>query len=111
MVVAERDIAHRTDGDGIVDDYRALFDCAESQNTDVGLADYGQSKQSPKYSGIGDGKCAFLNFFRAQLLGTCTLGQVIQGSLDAQDIFLVGVFYYRNDEPPVESHRDADVDF
>jgi hypothetical protein len=46
MVVAERDVAHRADGDGIVNDDRTLFDGAEPEDTDVGLADDREAEES-----------------------------------------------------------------
>src|SRR5579859_153899 len=44
MVIAQSDVTHRSNGDGVVDHNRPLFDRAEAQNADVGLADDGQAE-------------------------------------------------------------------
>src|ERR1700739_423347 len=44
VIIAQRHITHGADGDGVVDDDRALFDGAEAENADVGLTDYRQSE-------------------------------------------------------------------
>src|SRR5438128_15397 len=64
VVIAQRDIAHRADGDGIVDDHGPLFNRAEAENADVRLADDRQSEQSAEHTRIRDRKRPFLYFFR-----------------------------------------------
>src|SRR3954469_1363468 len=44
VIVAQGDVAHRADGDGVVDDDRAFFDGAEAEDADVGLADDRQAE-------------------------------------------------------------------
>src|SRR5258708_35979859 len=44
VIVTQRDVAHRADGDGIVDNHGALFDSAKSQDADVRLADLRQAQ-------------------------------------------------------------------
>src|SRR5258708_35962452 len=74
VVVAERYVAHGADGDGIVDDHGALFDGAEAENADVGLADDREAEEAPEDAGIGDGERAFLNFLGFELLVAGSLG-------------------------------------
>jgi hypothetical protein len=111
MVVAQGDIAHGADGDGVVDHHRPLFDGAEPENADVGLADDRQTEEAAEDAGIGDGEGAFLNLFRLQFLGACALGEIVQSALDPEKIFFVGILDDRNDQAPIEGHSDADVDF
>ena len=44
MIVRKRQINHRADGDRVVDYYRALFNCAQPQNCNIGLVDYRKAK-------------------------------------------------------------------
>src|ERR1700745_109146 len=111
VIVAQCDVAHGADGDGIVDDYRALFDGAKAENADVGLADDRQSEQAAENSWIGYGKGSFLHFFRTQLLSARALGQVVHVALDAENVLFVGVLDHRNDEAPIEGYGNAHVDF
>src|SRR4029077_1787732 len=110
VVVAQRDIAHGADGDGVVDDHRALFNGAEAENADVGLADDRQTEEAAENAGVGDGESAFLNFFWLELFGAGALGQVVEVALDAEEVFFVGVLDDRNDQAPFEGYGDADID-
>src|SRR5258707_2279447 len=111
VVVAQRHVAHRADGDGIVDDHGPLLDGADAENADVGLADDRQAEETAENAGIGDGESAFLNFFRLEFFGAGSLGKIVQVALDAEDVFLVSVFDDRNDQTPVECDGNANVDF
>src|SRR5712664_2926253 len=110
MVVAERHVAHRADGDRVVDDYRALLDGAETKDTHVGLADDRQAEQAAKDARVGNRERAFLHFLGLQLFRTRALREVVHVALDAENVFLVGVFHHRDEQAPVERHGDADVD-
>src|SRR5258707_6150249 len=110
VVVAQRHVAHRADGDGIVDDHGPLLDGAEAENADVGLADDRQAEEAAENAGIGDGEGAFLNFLGLELLAAGALCEVVQVALDAKDVLLVGVLDYANDQSPIDGHGDADGD-
>src|ERR1700721_2974709 len=109
VVVAERDVAHGADGDGVVDHHWALFDCAEAQNAYIGLADHRQAEQTAEDAGIGDGEGAFLDFLGLELFRTRRPGETVEVTLDAEKIFFICVPDDRHEEPPVEGHGDADV--
>src|SRR5712664_73435 len=111
MVVAERHVAHRADGDGVVDDHRALLDGSETKDTHVGLANHRQPEQAAKDARVGDGERAFLHFLGLQLLRASALREVVHVALDAQNVLLIGVFHHRDEQAPVERHGDADIDF
>src|SRR5882757_7538024 len=68
VVIAERDVAHRADGYGVVDHHGAFFDRAETQNADVRLADDRQAEQTAEDAGVGDGEGAFLHFLGLEFL-------------------------------------------
>src|ERR1700730_8393300 len=111
VIIAQRNVTHGTDGDGVVDHHRPLFDHAEAENPDVGLADYRETEETAENAGIGDGESAFLHFVRLELFGACALGKIIQITLDPENIFLVGVFDDGDDQSPIERDGNADVDF
>src|SRR3984957_2874792 len=111
VVVAQGDVAHGADGDGIVDDDGALFDGAEAQDADVGLADDRQTEEATEDTGIGDGEGALLHFFRLEFFGAGAFGEVVEIALDAENILLVGIFDDGNDQSPIERDGHADVDF
>jgi hypothetical protein len=74
VIVGEGQVDHGADGDGVVNYYRALFDCPEAEDGDVWLIDYRESEQAAEDAGIRDGESAFgdfvgLEFFRAGALG------------------------------------------
>src|SRR5262249_46140481 len=69
VVVAQCDVAHGANGDRVVDHDRSFFNRPEAKNADIRLADHGQAEEAAEYAGVGDRERAFLNFFRAQLLG------------------------------------------
>src|ERR1700682_646791 len=96
VVISERDVAHGAGGDGTVDHHRPLLDSAETQNADVGLADYRQAKQASENSGIGNGKSALLNFLGLQLLGPSAFGKIVHGALNSEQIFFVRALNDRN---------------
>jgi len=90
MVVAQRDVTHGADGDGIVDHHRALFDGPEAEDADIRLADHRQSEESAEDSRIGDREGAFLDFLGLEFFRTRALGKIVQIALDAEKVFLVG---------------------
>src|SRR5207249_8788707 len=76
VVVAQRHIAHRADGDGVIDDHRALLDGAETEDPHVGLADYRQTERAAKDARIGDGEGALLDFLGLQFFRASALRKV-----------------------------------
>src|SRR5580693_627071 len=63
VVVAQRNVAHGANGDRIVNHHGPFFDHAQSQNADVRLTDYRQTKQTAEDAGVRNGECALLHFF------------------------------------------------
>src|SRR5262249_33991527 len=100
MIVAERHVKHRTDGNRIVDHHRPFLDRSKAENSYVRLTDHRQPEKSAEDAGISDRKCPFLHFFRSELLRPRTLGKIIQVALNAENILFIGVLYHRHDEAP-----------
>src|SRR5438034_7227988 len=63
VIVAQRHVAHGANGNRIVDHNWTLFDRAQPDNADIGLADHRQAKQASEHAGIGDREGPFLHFF------------------------------------------------
>src|SRR5262249_12353644 len=59
---------------------------------------------------VGDGKSPTLYFIGTKLPGTGACGEVGNGTLQADDVFLVRVANYRDDQAVLERHRDSDID-
>src|SRR5271170_3761996 len=78
MVVAQRDVAHRADGDRVVDHHRPLFNHAQAQDAHIRLADDRKPKKPAKDAWIGDRESAFLYFVGFQLFGTRAFRQIVQ---------------------------------
>jgi len=110
VVVAERDVAHRADGDGVVDHHRTLFDRAESQNADVGWLMTGRPNRPPKTPGLVMEKVPSCTSSGLSFLERARSGEIVEVALDAEEIFFVGVLDDRNDQAPVERDGHADID-
>src|SRR3984885_8071675 len=111
VIVGERQIHHAANGYRVVNYYRALFDCAQAEDRDIGLIDYRQAEQAAEDAGVGDGEGAFGDFLGLEFFGAGAFGKIVHGARDAQEIFLLGILYDWNDQAPVESYGDADVAF
>src|SRR5262249_52759609 len=96
MVVAQRDVAHRGNGNGVVDHHRAFFNRAEAQDAYVGLTDYRKTKQSAEDSRVGDREGALLDLLGLELFAASALCKIIQVALNAENVLLVGILDYRD---------------
>ena len=83
---------------------------ADAEDGRLRLIDDGRPDDRAEHAGVGDSERALLDLVRTQLLGPGPLTEVVDGPGDAQQRELVGVLDHRDDQPPVERHRDADVD-
>src|SRR5665811_216707 len=115
MVVAQREMNDRTNGDGIraifVGDYHGLFgDTADAHDGDVRLVDDGQAEDGAKLSGIGDGEGCTFDVSQHELLRTGALAEVGDAALQSEEVEFVGVLENGDDEPPIERDGDAGVD-
>jgi len=110
MIVPERDVAHRTDRDRIVDDHRSLFDRANTEDGDLRLVDQWKAIECAKDSRVGDGERSRLHFFRIQLLATRAVGDIVNRARQPEQVFLVGVPDYRHDQAILERDSNAKVD-
>src|ERR1022692_2513096 len=96
MVIANAEVHHRTDGDGViavlVGNHDRLFqDSAHAQNRNLRLIDDGHPEFSAKNAGVGDGERPTLHFVGLQLLGAGTLAEVGDGALQSHEAALFGV--------------------
>ncbi len=111
MVEGETQVDHGTDGDGIVDDHRALLDGADAQDGAVGLVDDGGGKERAAGAVVGDGEGAAAHVVGLEAAGTSALGQVVDGAGDAQQRQAVGALNDRHEQAFVaQRDRQADVD-
>ena len=110
VVVAQCDVTHRANGDGVIHDHGTLLNGAKAQDAHVRLADYRQTEEPAENARIGNGKSAFLDLFGLQPLRASALRQIVHGALDAEEVFFVGVLHHRNNQSPVQRHGDSDVD-
>ncbi len=95
---------------GIGDDCWLLEQAANAEDGRLRLIDHRSSKLFSENAGVGDGEGTFRDFIRLEFLGARTSCEVCDGAGDAKEAALLGIFDDRNDEPPVECNRDADVD-
>src|ERR1700739_4812963 len=110
MIVAEGQIDHGADGAGIVNDYRSFLNRADAQNRHVRLIDDGQAHQAAEGTWVGDGKGALLDVLRFELFRERAFGQITNSPLQSQKVFFLGMLDYGNDQSPIKSHGNADVD-
>src|SRR5687768_5450493 len=92
------------------DDRRLLLDGADAENRDLRLVDDRRADHRSENAGVRDRERALLHFVRVELLGSRALAEVVDRAGDAQQRELVGATDHGNDEPPVERHRDAEID-
>src|SRR5262249_3271211 len=68
MVVAETEVTHRPDCNGIVHDHRALFNRADAEDRDLRLVDQRQAVQRAEHTWVRDRESPTLHFFGTELL-------------------------------------------
>src|SRR5580700_608489 len=115
MVVADAEMHHGADGDGVVavfvgDDDGLLDDSADAHDGDLRLVDDRHAELGSKDAWVGDGEGATLHFVGLELLGAGALAEVADGALQSDEAALLGVLDHGNDQSPVEGYRDAEVD-
>ena len=114
VIEGEREHARGADGQHVAaihgDDGRLLLDRPHAQDRGLGLVDDRRADDRAEDAGVGDRERALLHFVGTQLLGARPLAEIVDGPRQAEERQLVGVLDHRDDEPPVERHRDAEVD-
>src|SRR5690349_16545807 len=108
VIVAERDVADGSDGDGVSSDgvghnHRHLLDGTNAHDRDLRLQDDGQSEHLAELAGVGDGERATLYIVGQELLGTGAIAKIADGALQSEEAFLFSVLDDRNDQSPIES--------
>src|SRR6185437_8346203 len=101
------------DGVGSVragDDRRFLEQAAHAQNRRLRLVDDWRSELLAKNPRICNGEGARTNFIRLQLLAPRALREIGNRPRNAQEILLLGLLDYRNNESPVQRDCDTDID-
>ncbi len=111
VIEGEREVALRTDGDGVVNDNGDLLDGADAEDRDLRLIDDRGGEDAAEAAEVGDGERAALDFVGLQLLGAGARCEIDDGALQAEHVLLIGVADHGNDESAFESYRDAQVDF
>ena len=109
MVVAERQVHDRANGDGVVDDDRRFVDSAHAQDGHLWLVDDGCGEQAPERAGVRDRKGPALHLVGRKFLAAGAVGQVVDGARQPQKTFFVGMVDHRDDQAPFQSHGDAHV--
>src|SRR5438093_9261848 len=110
VVIAERQVGHRSNGDGIVDHNWTLFNRTHTENRDLRLIDDRHAEQRTKDTGIGNREGAASHFIRLHLLRSSASSQVRDGSAEAEQVLLVSLLYDGDDQAPIESHSDSGID-
>ena len=115
MVVADAEMHHGADGDGIVavfvgDDDGLLDDPADAHDRDLRLVDDRHAELGAEDSRVGDGEGATLDFVGLELLGASALAEIADGALQSDKAALLGVLDHGHDQSPVEGDGDAEVD-
>src|ERR1700687_2794019 len=54
VIEGQGEVAHRADGDGIVDHHRLLFDAAHAQDGYLRLVDHGRREDAAEAAEVGD---------------------------------------------------------
>src|SRR6185437_7727320 len=101
------------DGVGSVragDDRRFLEQAAHAQNRRLRLVDDWRSELLAKNPRVFNGEGARTNFIRLQLLAPRALREIGNRPRNAQEILLLGLLDYRNNESPVQRDCDTDID-
>src|SRR5207302_4824552 len=107
VVVAEREVDDRADGNGIVaffigDDERLLGNSAYAHDRRVWLIDNRQAEDGAELAGVGDGERRALDIFGLQLLGAGALAEVGDAALQSEEVEVAGVLEDGDDKSPVE---------
>src|SRR5260370_25015519 len=115
MVVAQGEVNHRTDGDGIctvfVGNHHGLFgDTTDSHDGHVRLIDDRQTENGAKLAGVGDGEGCTFHVSWHELLRTSALAEVGDTALQSELGEFVRVLENWDYESPVERNGDAGVD-
>src|SRR5580658_8038143 len=114
VVVAEREVNDRADGDGIVaffvgDDEGLLGDAAHAHDGGIGLIDDGQAEDGAELAGVGDGERGTFDIFRLEFFAAGAFPEVGDATLQAEEVEVASVLEDGNDESPVEGDRNAYV--
>ena len=110
MIEPERKISHRPDRNRIVDHNSAFLDGAHAKDCHLRLIDDWQPELGAEVAGVRDREGPALHVFGLQPLGTRAVGEVGNRAAQAQQVLFVCVLQHGHDEPPVEGHRNPDVD-
>src|SRR6516225_1170993 len=115
MVVADAEMHHGADGNGfvsvLVGHNDGLFDdSTDAHDRDLRLIEDGHAEFGSEDAGVRDGEGSALNLFGLELLGAGALAEIGDGALQADEATLLGVLDHGDDQPPVKSNRDAQVD-
>src|SRR6185436_3550849 len=110
VVVAERQVAHRPDGDHVVYDDHTLVHRADAKNRHLRLADDRQTEQRAENAWVRDRERAALDFFRLELFAARTRRQVLNGPAGPQHVALVRAANDRYDQSLLERDGNAEVD-
>src|ERR1700685_389693 len=102
-------------GDGIAtvfvgDDHGLLGDSADAHDSGVRLIDDGQAEDCSKLAGIGDGECGTFDVFGLELFVAGAFAEGGDAALESEEVEVAGVFEDGNDQSPIESDGDANVD-
>src|SRR5580700_7094910 len=115
VVVAEREVNDGADSNGIVaffvcDHQRLLGDAAYTHDGGVWLIDDGQAEDGAELAGVGDGESGAFDVFGFELLAAGAFAEIGDAALQAEEVEVAGILEDGDDESPVESDGDADVD-
>src|SRR5687768_15450979 len=110
MVVAETQVAHRTNRYRIVYHDGAFLDGSDAEDGDLRLVDQRQPVESAEDPGIGDGESSALHFIGIQLLRSGAAGQIVDAAAQPEQVLFIRLADHRHDQPVVEGYGDAEVD-
>src|SRR5438105_3327299 len=103
---ADRDRVHAV---GQRDDLGTLLDRADPEDRRLRLSDDRGAGVGSEHAGIGDGEGAALDLVGRQLLGPAPLPHIADRARQSRQRQLVRALHHRDDQPPIERHRDPDV--
>ena len=109
VVVAEREVPHRSDRDRVVDHDGALLDVADAENGHLRLVDDRHPEERPEDAGVRDRERAAADFVRLELLRARARREIRDRAAQAEQVLLVGILDDGDDQSPVERDRDAEV--
>ena len=111
MIVAEGEVRHRPNRDGIVDDDRTFFDRADAEDRHLRLIDDRHAELCPEGAWIRDRERAAGHLVGFQLFVPRAVRQIGDSAAQPEKVPFVSVPDHRHDQTPVERDRNADVDF